>query len=107
MLWWWMIMQLRGCSWCGTGCDLTSARVTRASHLTTSRTRPTTTPVAVHGHYQRGALGGEVWSVVLMLMAVELVCVGLWAATGAGMPLLAALAAGVAIVYLVIVSGGT
>ena len=40
-----------------------------------------------------------------MLLVVELGSVGLWAATGAGMPLLAALTAGVAIVYLVIFSG--
>ena len=42
--------------------------------------------------------------VVLLLILVELVCVGLWAATGAGPPLLAALAAGLAIVYLVMFS---
>jgi hypothetical protein len=46
-----------------------------------------------------------VWAVLLLLILVELGCVGLWAATGSGMPLLAALAAGVAIVYLVVFSG--
>ena len=42
---------------------------------------------------------------LLLLILVELGCVGLWAVTGSGMPLLAALAAGVAIVYLVVFSG--
>lgn len=45
------------------------------------------------------------WSVLLLLILVELGCVGLWAATGSGMPLFAALAAGLAIVYLVMFSG--
>jgi hypothetical protein len=55
---------------------------------------------------KRGALyGGGVWVVLLLLILVELGCVGLWAATGAGVPLLAALAAGLAIVYLVMFSG--
>ncbi len=50
--------------------------------------------------------GRESWVVVLLLLiVVELGCVGLWAATGAGEPLLAALAAGLAIVYLVMFSG--
>jgi hypothetical protein len=44
------------------------------------------------------------WPVLLLLMLVELGCVGLWAATGSGMPLLAALVAGLAIVYLVMFS---
>jgi hypothetical protein len=35
---------------------------------------------------------------------MELGCVGLWAATGAGMPLVAALVIGLAIVYLVVFS---
>ena len=42
---------------------------------------------------------------MLLLMVVELGCIGLWAATGAGVPLLAALTAGVSIVYLVMFSG--
>ena len=49
--------------------------------------------------------GRGVWVVLLLLIVVELGCVGLWAATGAGVPLLAALTAGLAIVYLVIFSG--
>lgn len=48
--------------------------------------------------------GGGVW-VLLLLTVVELGCIGLWAATGAGVPLLAALTAGLAIVYLVMFSG--
>jgi hypothetical protein len=44
------------------------------------------------------------WAVLLLLMLMELVCVGLWAATGAGIPLLAALVTGLAIVYLVMFS---
>jgi hypothetical protein len=44
------------------------------------------------------------WPVLFLLVLVELGCVGLWAATGSGMPLLAALAAGVAIVYLAMFS---
>jgi hypothetical protein len=43
--------------------------------------------------------------VVLLLIVVELGCLGLWVATGAGVPLLAALAAGLAIVYLAMFSG--
>ena len=42
---------------------------------------------------------------VLLLILVELGCAGLWAVTGAGVPLLAALVAGLAIVYLVMFSG--
>ena len=49
--------------------------------------------------------GRGVWVVLLLLIVVELGCVGLWAATGAGVPLLAALTAGLAIVYLVMFSG--
>ena len=41
---------------------------------------------------------------LLLLIVVELGCVALWAATGAGVPLLAALAAGLAILYLVMFS---
>lgn len=44
------------------------------------------------------------WAVLLMLVLVELSCVGLWAMTGSGVPLLAALTAGLAIVYLVMFS---
>jgi hypothetical protein len=47
----------------------------------------------------------EMWPVLLLLMLVELGCVGLWAATGSGMPLVPALATGLAIVYLVLFSG--
>jgi hypothetical protein len=57
----------------------------------------------VPGYKERGILYGR-GSWVLLLILVELVCVGLWAATGAGPPLLAALAAGTAIVYLVMFS---
>jgi hypothetical protein len=55
----------------------------------------------------RGALyGRESWvAVMLLLILVELGCVGLWAATGSGPPLLAALATGLAIVYMVVFSG--
>ena len=49
--------------------------------------------------------GREVWVVLLLLILVELGCVALWAVTDAGVPLLAALTAGLAIVYLVIFSG--
>jgi hypothetical protein len=45
------------------------------------------------------------WAVLLLLMLMELGCVGLWAATGAGMPLVAAVVTGLAIVYLVMFSG--
>jgi hypothetical protein len=45
-----------------------------------------------------------VWAALLLLMLMELGCVGLWAATGAGMPLVAALVIGLAIVYLVMFS---
>jgi hypothetical protein len=45
------------------------------------------------------------WPVLLLLVLVELGCIGLWAATASGMPLLAALAVGVAIVYLAMFSG--
>jgi hypothetical protein len=47
----------------------------------------------------------DMWPVLLLLVLVELGCIGLWAATASGMPLLAALAVGVAIVYLAIFSG--
>jgi hypothetical protein len=46
-----------------------------------------------------------VWSTLLLLMLVMIGCVTLWAATGAGPPLAAALTAGAAIVYLVMFSG--
>jgi hypothetical protein len=50
--------------------------------------------------------GREAWvAVMLLLILLELGCVGLWAATGAGPPLLAALAAGLAMVYMVVFSG--
>ena len=49
----------------------------------------------------------EMWPVLLLLALVELGCIGLWAATGSGMPLLAAVAAGVAIVYVAVFSGRT
>jgi hypothetical protein len=45
------------------------------------------------------------WPVLLLLMLMELSCFVLWAATGSGMPLLGALATGLAIVYLVMFSG--
>ena len=45
------------------------------------------------------------WTVLLLLILMELGCVGLWAATGAGMPLVTALVTGLAIVYLVMFSG--
>jgi hypothetical protein len=56
---------------------------------------------------RRGALyGRESWVVVMVLLiVVELGCVGLWAATGSGPLLLAALATGLAIVYMVVFSG--
>jgi hypothetical protein len=43
--------------------------------------------------------------VLLLLMLMELGCVGLWAATGAAMPLVAAVVTGLAIVYLVMFYG--
>jgi hypothetical protein len=46
-----------------------------------------------------------VWALLLLLMLMELGCVGLWAATGAGMPLVAAVVIGLAIVYLVMFYG--
>lgn len=50
--------------------------------------------------------GREAWvTVMLLLILVELGCAGLWAATGAGPPLLAALATGLAIVYMIVFSG--
>ena len=45
------------------------------------------------------------WAVLLLLMLMELGCVGLWAATGSAMPLLPALVTGLGIVYLVMFSG--
>ena len=52
---------------------------------------------------ERGVVGHrEVWAVLLLLMLMELGCVGLWAATGSAMPLLPALVTGLAIVYLAI-----
>ena len=45
------------------------------------------------------------WSVLLLLILVEMGCVGLWAATGSAMPLLPALVTGLAIVYLILFSG--
>ncbi len=55
---------------------------------------------------RREALYGRGWlAVLVLLIVVELGCIGLWAATGAGMPLLAALVTGLAIVYLVMFSG--
>lgn len=56
------------------------------------------------GPARRGALyGREAWvEVVLLLILVELGCVGLWSATGSVELLLAALAAGLAIVYMII-----
>jgi hypothetical protein len=45
------------------------------------------------------------WPVLLLLVLVELGCIGLWAATASGIPLLAALAVGGAIIYLAMFSG--
>ena len=45
------------------------------------------------------------WSILLLLIFLELGCITLWAVTGAGPLLVAALTAGVAIVYLVMFSG--
>ena len=44
------------------------------------------------------------WAVLLLLVAMELTCIGLWVATGAAPPLLAALVTGFAIVYVAIFS---
>jgi hypothetical protein len=50
--------------------------------------------------------GGESWvGVMLLLILMELGCIGLWAATGAGELLLAALTAGLAIFYMGVFSG--
>ena len=46
------------------------------------------------------------WALLLLLMLMELGCVGLWAATGSALPLLGALLTGLAIVYLILFSGG-
>jgi hypothetical protein len=55
---------------------------------------------------RRGALyGRESWvAVVVLLILIEIGCIGLWAVTGSGPPLLAALAAGLAIVYMAVFS---
>ena len=45
------------------------------------------------------------WAVLLLLMLMELSCVGLWVVTGSAMPLLPALVTGLAIVYLILFSG--
>jgi hypothetical protein len=44
----------------------------------------------------------QVWAVLQLLVVMELSCIGLWVATGAAPPLLAALVTGFAIVYLAI-----
>ena len=50
--------------------------------------------------------GRESWvAVMVLLILMEVGCVGLWAATGAAELLLAALAAGLGIVYLGMFSG--
>ncbi len=56
---------------------------------------------------ERGEVyGRESWvGVMVLLILMELGCVGLWAATGAGELLLAALAAGLAIFYMGVFSG--
>jgi hypothetical protein len=49
--------------------------------------------------------GRESWvAVVVLLILIEIGCIGLWAVTGSGPPLLAALAAGLAIVYMAVFS---
>jgi hypothetical protein len=56
---------------------------------------------------ERGVVyGRESWvGVMVLLILMELGCVGLWAATGAGEMLLAALAAGLAIFYMGVFPG--
>ena len=54
---------------------------------------------------KRGVYSRDMWPVLLLLVLVELGCIGLWVATASGMPLLAALAAGVAIIYVAVFSG--
>jgi hypothetical protein len=56
---------------------------------------------------ERGVVyGREGWvGVMALLILMELGCVGLWAATGAAELLLAALAAGLGIVYMGVFSG--
>ena len=44
----------------------------------------------------------QVWTVLQLLVVMELSCIGLWVATGAAPPLLAALMTGFAIIYLAI-----
>ena len=52
--------------------------------------------------------GRESWvAVMVLLILMEVGCVGLWAATGAAELLLAALAAGLGIVYLGMFPGGS
>ena len=45
------------------------------------------------------------WALLLLLILMELGCVGLWAATGSAMPLLPALVTGLEIVYLILFAG--
>jgi hypothetical protein len=56
---------------------------------------------------ERGAVYGRgSWvAVMVFLILMELCCVGLWAATGAGELLLAALGTGLAIAYMGVFSG--
>jgi hypothetical protein len=56
---------------------------------------------------ERGVVyGRESWvGVMVLLILMELGCIGLWAASGAGELLLAALAAGLAIFYMGVFSG--
>jgi hypothetical protein len=52
-------------------------------------------------NYQRVGVC-QVWTVLQLLVVMELSCIGLWVATGAAPPLLAALMTGFAIIYLAI-----
>jgi hypothetical protein len=58
----------------------------------------------VPGSQGEALYGRELLAVLLLLIMMELGCVVLWTTTGAGVPLLAALGTGLAIVYLVMFS---
>ncbi len=67
--------------------------------------QPITRRLACPAARREALYGRESWvGVLLLLILVEVGCIGLWAATGAGPPLLAALAAGLAIIYLAVFS---
>ncbi len=72
---------------------------------TLRQAQPINTSLGLRGSQGEALYGRESLAVLVLLIVIELGCVVLWTATGAGVPLLAALAAGLAIVYLVMFSG--